>query len=114
MYDSLQEAVNGFSKNVIEFFGGSRILLLLYTLLTGIGFWAVLVSMPLLTFLIYVLVLASMKVISSTLSRQYWLPNLLLFPGQQMVFVYIVAVSLYHRFIGKFTWKGRLVHRVKK
>jgi hypothetical protein len=109
MYNSLPDAVRGFSKNVIDFFGGSVILLLLYIAITGVGFWAVLFYMPLVTFTAYLVVLAGMKVAASHLSRQPWLPNLLLFPLQQLVFIVLAVNSLYQKLTGRFFWKGRLI-----
>ncbi|PIE88061.1 MAG: glycosyl transferase, partial [Bacteroidetes bacterium] len=46
MYQSYGEALSGFSKNIIMFFGNKRLLALLFALFTALGFLPVLMALP--------------------------------------------------------------------
>jgi len=107
MYQTWDEAVKGFSKNVFEFFGGSRVLAYLFGLLTTFGFLVVLLALPLIFTLLYFLMVILLRIIISLASRQNVFLNLLLAPLQQINFLIIMAIALVLQNKKATLWKGR-------
>jgi chlorobactene glucosyltransferase len=110
MYTGWNEAVNGFRKNMLMIFAGSRLLMLLFFVLS-------IVLMPLaaclLPFLFFVGVLAAllvMRVFVSILSGQPVWMNLLLHPVQMLMLYRIIILSFISQSKGHITWKGRNVN----
>jgi glycosyltransferase involved in cell wall biosynthesis len=111
MYEDFGQALNGFSKNVGQFFGNSIPWMLLFLLLTSILPLALLLPfnlMPLLTGL-YFLLLLLIRIGVSLLSRQNVLRNILFWIPQQIVLVILVWKSIRFRLGRKIEWKGRQV-----
>jgi chlorobactene glucosyltransferase len=109
MYHSFSQAVLGFSKNVIQFFGGRLGLILLYLFLTNFGFLFVLFGLPLFSFITYLLLTVLLKGMTSWVSRQKVIPNVLLLPLQQASLNVIVFSAIYHRLKRRMEWKGRSI-----
>ena len=109
MYNRFSDAVNGFSKNVIEFFGGSFITAILFWLVTSFGFLFVLNNLPPVLIASYVISYILTRIFISAASRQ----NIF----NSIVFIIPLQVSLglfiYKAFINKnfrkFQWKGRII-----
>ncbi|NLJ43521.1 MAG: glycosyltransferase [Bacteroidales bacterium] len=107
MYRGFRDAVNGFSKNVIAFFGNSFLLAVLFFLVTTFGFLAVLASMPLSIFAAYVVACITARIIISVASRQNVFYNLLLIiPLQFSLGLFIYRASI-NKIFRRFQWKGR-------
>jgi chlorobactene glucosyltransferase len=109
MYHSFGQAVLGFSKNVIQFFGGRLGLILLYLFLTNFGFLFVLFGLPLYSFTIFLLLTILLKGMTSWVSRQNIIPNIALLPLQQASLNIIVFSAIYHRMRKSMVWKGRSI-----
>lgn len=107
MYPGFYAAVNGFSKNVAEFFGGSYILAFLFWLITTFGFIAVLLILPLTFFIVYLLMYLSVRVAVSISARQNILKNMLYILPLQFSMGLFIVKSLTNKFFRKYSWKGR-------
>ncbi|WP_321372002.1 glycosyltransferase family 2 protein [uncultured Draconibacterium sp.] len=109
MYSSFTEAVNGFSKNVIMFFGNSGILSILFWLITTLGFIPVLIVLPTKLIFIYLLMLVTIRILISIVSYQNPLKNLLLAMPQQLVLGLIIIKALLNKSKKAYQWKGRTI-----
>jgi glycosyltransferase involved in cell wall biosynthesis len=110
MYKGFRESVNGFSKNVIAFFGNSFILASLFWLITSFGFLIVLFELPSEWFLPYLIAFLLTRIIISSISRQNILNNLIFIIPLQFsmgLFIYKAFINKYFR---KFQWKGRSIN----
>ncbi|MFO8233896.1 MAG: glycosyltransferase family 2 protein [Bacteroidales bacterium] len=108
MYKSFHEAIRGFSKNVIEFFGGQSIVAILFALLV-ISSFAMPFVISLKLFVIYVLMVTLMRIMISFAAGQSVTKNLLLHIPQMIAFVWLVIRGCYVRISGRYTWKGRQI-----
>lgn len=107
MYRSFGDAVNGFSKNVIAFFGNSFLLALLFFVVTTFGFLAVLQVTPPGVFTAYLAAFLAARIIVSIASRQNAFYNMLLIiPLQFSLGLFIYRASI-NRLFRRFQWKGR-------
>ncbi len=111
MYDSMTASVQGFSKNVFEFFGGSKLLAFIFGVLTTFGFLAVWIALPLVYTGIYLIMILLLRALIAVMSKQNIFTSLVLAPLQQIAFLFILikATLLQHK---KATlWKGRNIDR---
>ncbi|PKO98697.1 MAG: hypothetical protein CVU13_09715 [Bacteroidetes bacterium HGW-Bacteroidetes-8] len=110
MYDNLEDAINGFSKNVFHFFGNSVFTTLLFTLLTtltpllvlfmnGVG-WAFLSLGAAILIRLFV----------SLASEQSYRDNLKFMLHQQIVFLKITIRAIKNRHHKTQIWKGRNIY----
>jgi chlorobactene glucosyltransferase len=109
MYEGFLDAVNGFSKNVIEFFGGSVFLLVIYALITGFGGFVIYFSTPLFVLYLFIFLTILHRMIVSILSRQSIMHNILFVPFQLFAFIVITAKALIVRYSGRYVWKDRTI-----
>jgi glycosyltransferase involved in cell wall biosynthesis len=107
MYNNYREAVNGFSKNIVNFFGNSFILTILFWIITTFGFMAVYFSFSKPIFFLYLLVVILTRIIISVISHQRVFDNLLLLVPQQLVMGHIFILAIINKTRKKFEWKGR-------
>lgn len=107
MYSDFAGAVNGFSKNVAEFFGGSYILASLFWLITTFGFIVVLFFLPVTFFLLYLLMYLSARAAVAISARQNILNNMLFILPLQLSMGLFIVKSLTNKFFRKYSWKGR-------
>lgn len=107
MYGSWNESIEGFSRNVSEFFGGSIPLAILFALITTLGIIPVFVYLPAELAIAFVVLLALHRIIISFLSRQPVIRNLLLAPLQQLSFCAMINRAVSHTTKKDFIWKGR-------
>jgi chlorobactene glucosyltransferase len=109
MYRTMDEAIVGFSRNVHEYFGGSR--------LAMVGFWLIVIFGPLLVwstlginyFFVFVFLIIANRVLVSWASRQNLLISVLLHPFQMISFSFIVFFNIYRRIRKVTEWKGRKI-----
>ncbi len=107
MYNGFSEAVYGFSKNVIQFFGGSFFIAILFWLITSLGFIAVLFSFSTSIILLYLSALILIRIFISIASRQSVFRNLKLAVPQQItmgIFIFQAIINTYKK---QYSWKGR-------
>lgn len=108
MYSAAPQAVRGFSRNVHQYFGGSRLVMLIFTLTILAGWLPVWLSFGwsgLKTFL--VLVFSNRVLIA--MSSQQNVTSVLLHPVQMLIFVWIVISNLFRKIKGDTEWKGRKI-----
>lgn len=109
MYENLEQAINGFSKNVIAFFRNSIILTFFYivaNMLTSIWayfFFGLKISALILSLQILTLILIFIS------SKQNIVLNLLLQPIRLIILIFIVFKSLIDKRNKGYLWKGRYV-----
>lgn len=107
MYNGFSDAVNGFSKNVTEFFGGSFLTALFFWLLTSFGFLAIISGLAPLFFALYLLIYLLTRVFVSAASHQNIFYNIIfIIPLQASLGIFIYK-SFINKNFRKFQWKGR-------
>ncbi len=109
MYNGFSEAIYGFSKNVIQFFGGSFVMAILFWLVTSLGFIAVLFSFSTLLFLLYLSVVGLTRIFISIVSKQSVFRNLLLAIPQQITMGIFILQAIVNSFKKQYTWKERSI-----
>jgi glycosyltransferase involved in cell wall biosynthesis len=107
MYSGFSDAVNGFSKNVAEFFGGSYLLTILFWIVTTFGFILVMLYLPPSFFLLYLLMFLITRIAISLSAKQNILKNLLFILPLQLSMGLFIAKSLNNKYNKKYSWKGR-------
>jgi glycosyltransferase involved in cell wall biosynthesis len=112
MYEGYRQALNGFSKNIGQFFGNSMLWMLFFTLMTTL-FPLVLITLffpscppALLPYFFFIL---GIRIGTSALSRQDIFRNLIFWIPQQIILLVLVVRSLNYRSGRKIEWKGRHV-----
>lgn len=109
MYGSLDEAINGFSKNVLHYFGNSYIATIAFVLATtltplflipwGIGAIA-----------LWLFVVVAIRVLISATSEQKIIKNIFLMFSQHYFFIVIVIKAIINRMHKNLLWKGRNIY----
>jgi glycosyltransferase involved in cell wall biosynthesis len=108
MYKNLRGGIEGFSKNVIAFFGNSAFLTVLFTIITSFGIFVLIFTSYLYT-AIYLILSVMLRIVISIQSRQNVLTNILLIIPQQIAFVVVVLKALYNKSVKYGIWKGRQI-----
>ncbi len=109
MYENLNGAINGFSKNVLAFFGGSWLLALTYTFINTLGFVALLTTPALLPY--YFAMLTAIITSCSLVAGQNTLRNLILFYPQQYCLLRIIQQATRNKQKKELLWKGRNIYQ---
>ncbi len=109
MYRSLSEAMRGFSKNVVAFFGSSTLLGLTYALITTFGIIPVWLTMGIVWAVAYLGSTLVIRMLVALASKQSILHNTLTAPLQQLIFVAVMINALYNKTRKKNIWKGRYI-----
>ena len=110
MYNTRREAINGFSKNVFHFFGGSAVATVAFVLATtstplfliAYGLWA---------YILWLLAVASIRILVSAASRQDIRSNTELLFVQHYYFILIVYKAFINRSRKTLIWKGRNIYQ---
>lgn len=107
MYSELQEAINGFSKNIFQFFGGSMIITFAYITITTLSpFFLYSYSTTVITTL-YLLIIILLRTFVSLASKQSVWKNILLIIPQQCILI-IIAIKAFNQIKNKkLVWKDR-------
>lgn len=109
MYTGFTEALEGFSKNVIAFFGNSFLLAQLFWLVTSFGFLPVLFFLPLKIFVAYLAMYLLTRIFISVASRQNIINNLLYIVHLQFSMGIFIFKAFINKYFRKFQWKGRSI-----
>lgn len=109
MYKGFGEAVNGFSKNVIAFFGNSFLTALIFWLATTFGIVAVAVACPVWVTVVYLTAYILARIFISAASRQNVLFNLLYIIPLQVSMGLFILRAFINRNYRNFEWKGRKI-----
>lgn len=107
MYRGINEAVQGFSKNVFAFFGGSMLPAILFALITSAGFipvWLAFGWQAMLAFLLGGLILRALIAVASL--QPVW-QNVFLAAVQQFVFLWVILNAIQNKIKKNNIWKGR-------
>lgn len=107
MYDGLGAAINGFTKNIFQFFGNSQMLTVVFGLLLTIAPFVVIYAMGWLWSIIYVVGIVSIRFFVSLASQQSVGSNLILALPQHIVFLVIIYNGLIKKKRKVLKWKGR-------
>lgn len=109
MYTGYRNALNGFSKNVIMFFGNSFLLAFLFWIVTTFGFLPVLLYLSSYMFILYLIMYIMIRVVISAASRQSWIKNILLIIPQQLSLGLILLKAVHNRLTKNYKWKERII-----
>jgi glycosyltransferase involved in cell wall biosynthesis len=111
MYTSYADAINGFTKNVSAFFGGSIVVAILFAVIGTVGPFLVFFSLPFPFTFLYFFSLIGSRIFISKLSEQSALLNVVLWPVQHFAFLHLVVKASYFAKRKQLEWKGRNVGR---
>ena len=109
MYENLNGAINGFSKNVTAFFGGSRLLAVTYLFVITLGFGTLLTTPTLLP--LYFAMLVAIITSCSLVAGQNTLHNLIFFYPQQYYLLRIIQQASINKQKKEMLWKGRNIYQ---
>jgi glycosyltransferase involved in cell wall biosynthesis len=109
MYSGFTDAVTGFSKNVIAFFGNSFLLAVIFWLITTFGFLAVLFSLSEWLFIIYLAAYLLTRIFISISSHQNILYNLVFIIPLQISMGIFIYKAFINKFFRQYQWKGRSI-----
>ncbi|HAN79289.1 MAG TPA: glycosyl transferase family 2 [Bacteroidales bacterium] len=108
MYKGYSEAVHGFAKNVLMFFGNSAVVAILFFLLTTFGFMLLIPTPKLL--LSYLFLIISTRILVSVVAKQSVSENLKYMFLQQLSLGYFIYHAILKRLNKTYEWKGRKIY----
>lgn len=109
MYSSGREAIKGFAKNIIRFFGNSVVFALFHVVLTSFGFF-IMLFVPDFRFLSgYILGVLIYKAVLSRLEKESILKAWLLIIPRQLMLVTVFLRAIFYRVNQSYNWKGRTI-----
>ncbi|NEW81842.1 MAG: glycosyltransferase family 2 protein [Mariniphaga sp.] len=109
MYSGFGEAVGGFSKNIISFFGNSFVLAVIFWFITTFGFIPVLISFSFNIFVAYIVMLLMIRLFVAIASHQRIWDSFLYFIPQQLVMGVVMIRSFLNKYFFHYQWKGRSI-----
>lgn len=109
MYRRFDEAVVGFSRNMHEYFGGQRLIMLIFWFMVSFGPFIVFYSMDLKFLSLFVVLVVTNRLLVAIASRQNGLLSVILHPMQMISFTAIVFYNLFRRIRKETVWKGRRI-----
>jgi glycosyltransferase involved in cell wall biosynthesis len=107
MYNGFDEALNGFSKNVVNFFGNSFFAAILFWIVTTFGFLVILSELSTVLFCTFLITVLAIRVVVSAISKQNIFINLILLVPQQVILGFLIYKALIYKFNKELKWKGR-------
>lgn len=108
MYNNYKDALNGFSKNIVMFFGNSYLLALFFWLINTFGIVFIFIQSNIVTTLAYCLLLVLVRIGFSIIAKQHIVMNLLLYFPQMISMLVIITKSIIYKFTPQ-QWKGRYI-----
>jgi chlorobactene glucosyltransferase len=109
MYRSFDEAVIGFSRNIHEYFGGQRAVMLVFWFIVCFGPFIVFFAAGWTLFSLFVLLVLLNRVFITAANRQSIFLSVLLHPVQMISFTVVVFYNIFRRIKKETTWKGRKI-----
>ena len=109
MYQHLNEAITGFSRNIHEYFGGLRSIITVFWLTVCLGPVIVWAALGWFYLGIFLGLIAFNRIMVARASRQNIVWSVLLHPLQMISFTAIVYYNIYRRFKKETEWKGRKI-----
>ncbi len=107
MYVGIGAAIEGFTKNIFQFFGNSILLTISFGLITTIAPFILYFNMGVWWFTAYIAGIVSIRFFVSLASQQSVVQNLVLAFPQHIVFLVIIIKGLINIKQKKLLWKGR-------
>lgn len=107
MYDGLDAAITGFTKNIFQFFGNSKLATVSFGFITTIAPFILYFNMGIWWLTAYIVGILSIRLFVSLASQQSVLQNMLLAFPQHLVFLVIILRGLINSKRKKILWKGR-------
>ena len=104
MYTHFNEAVNGFSKNALDFFGGNAFVAIVFWFVTTLGFLFISLQFSILFIVIYFAMYLVTRIIVTAISKQNIIENILLIPLQQISFFLFLGKAFVPFFNKKQQW----------
>lgn len=109
MYTRFDEAVAGFSRNMHEYFGGQRLLMLAFWFLVCLGPFVVFAALGADFLVLFVALVFANRLLVAAACRQSVLWSVLIHPLQIISFTAIVFYNLFRRIRKETVWKGRRI-----
>ncbi len=110
MYHRFDEAVQGFSRNIHEYFGGRRAVMLVFWFMASLGPFITFFASGWMFFGLFVLLVLLNRVFVATANRQNVFLSVLLHPLQMLSFTVVVFYHIFRRIKKETTWKGRKIN----
>ncbi|WP_273567383.1 glycosyltransferase [Maribacter halichondriae] len=107
MYVGLDAAITGFTKNIFQFFGNSKLATVFFGILTTMAPLVVYFNMGVWWLTAYTVGILSIRLFVSLASQQSVVQNLVLAIPQHIVFLIIIIKGLVNNKQRKLIWKGR-------
>lgn len=107
MYNGLETAVAGFTKNIFQFFGNSILVAISFAIITTTAPFIIYFNMGVWWVTTYIAGILSIRIFVSLASQQSVVQNLLLAFPQHIVFLVIIIKGLIGSKQKKLIWKGR-------
>ena len=107
MYNNLPEAIDGFSKNIFEFFGGSALITILFATITIFAPVYLYFFNGLAESILYIIFGLLIRIFISLASYQSVAKNTLLIIPQHFVFISIIYAAIINKKNKSFKWKNR-------
>jgi glycosyltransferase involved in cell wall biosynthesis len=109
MYTRFDEAVAGFSRNMHEYFGGRRMVMMVFWFMVCFGPFIIFYSLDLKFLSLFAALVVSNRLLVAIASRQNGLWSVILHPLQMISFSIVVFYNIYRRFRKDMEWKGRKI-----
>jgi glycosyltransferase involved in cell wall biosynthesis len=109
MYNGMFEAIEGFSKNIFQFFGSSIFLTLIVGIITTIAPFIAYIYFGAIAGIIYLSGIVLIRIFVSLASRQSVIENLVFLLPQHLVFLLIISKGIMNYKKKELIWKGRNV-----
>jgi len=107
MYADLDAAIDGFTKSIFQFFGNSKLVTIIFGLLTTVAPFLLYFKLGVWWLVAYFLGMVSIRILVSLASQQSVVQNLLFAFPQHIVFLIIIIRGLINNKQKKIVWKGR-------
>lgn len=109
MYTSYQEAIKGFSKNLLAGFNYCYFILLIYLIFFIAGPLVTFIWLPNLLSLVGICLIVTTRFLISCMANQNRLTNILMHIPQMANLILISILSFYYSFTKNLLWKGRKI-----
>ena len=109
MYRNYKNALNGFVKNVLTFFGDSAFMAILFWFFTTFGFVPVLFIQPILLITYLLLYFLTIAFISIR-AKQNMFENVIYTPFRAFALLHFIIKAVYSKHTKNYQWKGRDIY----
>lgn len=107
MYNCFKQAVNGFSKNVVMFFGNSFITAVIFWIVSTFGVMMVIFGLSFGFLYSYIIIILIIRILISIISKQNILVNIFLIIPQQIALGLFIYKAMISKQKNQYQWKNR-------